>query len=77
MTFSAEIYSYSRSRGLFAGIQVEGASLSVDHTANSLFYGHEGVTPQQVTRGEVRRQPLSAEDLRATVSEVTDGGRSG
>jgi lipid-binding SYLF domain-containing protein len=77
ITFKSEIYSYSRSRGLFAGIQVEGASLSVDHTANSLFYGHEGVTPQQVVSGDVRRQPASADALRTTVSEVTDGGRSG
>lgn len=76
ITFRSEIYSYSRSRGLFAGVQIEGAALNVDHAANSLFYGQEGVTPQQVVRGEVSRQPASAADLRTTVSEVTAGGGS-
>jgi lipid-binding SYLF domain-containing protein len=35
----AEIYSYSRSRGLFAGISLEGAALLVDGPANAAFYG--------------------------------------
>ncbi len=39
----AEIYSYSRSRGVFAGISVDGSALQVDHLANSNYYG--GPTP--------------------------------
>jgi lipid-binding SYLF domain-containing protein len=35
----AEIYSYSRSRGLFAGVSLEGSALQVDHEANAAFYG--------------------------------------
>jgi lipid-binding SYLF domain-containing protein len=35
----AEIQSYSRSRGLFAGASLEGAALLVDHKANGAFYG--------------------------------------
>lgn len=35
----AEILSYSRSRGLFAGISLEGAKLDIDHDANAAFYG--------------------------------------
>jgi lipid-binding SYLF domain-containing protein len=39
----AEIYSYSRSRGLFAGVSLEGAGLLVDGDANAAFYGlHSG-----------------------------------
>jgi lipid-binding SYLF domain-containing protein len=34
----AEVYSYSRSKGLFAGITLNGAVLSVDEKANSDFY---------------------------------------
>jgi SH3 domain-containing YSC84-like protein 1 len=34
----AEVYSYSRSRGLFAGISLNGAALEVDSVANSAFY---------------------------------------
>jgi len=36
----AEVYSYSRSKGLFAGITLNGAALSVDAKANNDFYGN-------------------------------------
>ena len=35
----AEIYSYSRSRGLFAGVSLEGSALQVDDAANAAYYG--------------------------------------
>jgi lipid-binding SYLF domain-containing protein len=44
----AEIYSYARSRGLFAGVSLGGADLSVDHNANAMLYGRFGVTPPDV-----------------------------
>ncbi|WP_316829838.1 lipid-binding SYLF domain-containing protein [Pedobacter aquatilis] len=37
----AEVYSYSRSRGLFAGISLNGASLAIDAAANKAFYGKD------------------------------------
>ncbi len=44
----AEIYSYSRSRGLFAGVSLEGAGLLVDHDANAAFYGPKYGRPTDV-----------------------------
>lgn len=38
VSFKAEIYSYSRSRGLFAGVSVEGASISMDKKSNATYY---------------------------------------
>jgi lipid-binding SYLF domain-containing protein len=35
----AEIYSYSRSRGLFAGVSLEGSALTIDDRANAGYYG--------------------------------------
>ena len=35
----AEVYSYSRSRGLFAGISINGSNLGIDKDANKAFYG--------------------------------------
>jgi lipid-binding SYLF domain-containing protein len=35
----AEVYSYSRARGLFAGITINGANLGIDHKADHRFYG--------------------------------------
>jgi lipid-binding SYLF domain-containing protein len=48
----AEILSYSRSRGVFAGISLEGATLRPDHDANEKIYGRE-FTPQQILTGQV------------------------
>jgi len=44
----AEIYSYARSRGLFMGVSLGGADLSVDNNACSVLYGRFGVTPSDV-----------------------------
>lgn len=37
----AEVYSYSRSRGLFAGISINGSSLAIDKDANHSYYGED------------------------------------
>jgi len=37
----AEVYSYSRSRGLFAGISINGSNLGIDKAANANFYGDD------------------------------------
>jgi SH3 domain-containing YSC84-like protein 1 len=41
VTLHAEILSYSRSRGIFAGLSLEGASLAQDQKANLLVYGYK------------------------------------
>ncbi len=45
-----EIYSYSRSRGLFAGVSLEGASLATDENANEDVYGR-GIGPEELLFG--------------------------
>jgi lipid-binding SYLF domain-containing protein len=35
----AEVYSYSRSRGLFAGVSINGSNLGIDKDANAAYYG--------------------------------------
>ncbi len=40
-TLSAEIYSYSRSRGLFAGVSLEGSVLQVDQLAGRVYYQND------------------------------------
>lgn len=53
----AEILSYSRSRGLFAGISVSGASVHEDIDANEAFYGQRFHT-REVTLGTARPTPV-------------------
>jgi lipid-binding SYLF domain-containing protein len=42
----AEILSYSRTRGLFAGVSLAGSVLEIDERANAAFYGQGGVVPE-------------------------------
>ena len=44
----AEVYSYSRSRGLFAGIALEGAGVTMDRKSNVAFYGATDMTPEKI-----------------------------
>ncbi len=47
ITFEAEVYSYSRSRGIFAGISLEGSSIQLNEKANETFYEQSSV-PQKI-----------------------------
>lgn len=52
LELKAEIYSYSRSRGLFAGIALNGAAIMVDDDANASYYGNKYLGPRSVVTGE-------------------------
>jgi lipid-binding SYLF domain-containing protein len=60
----AEILSYSRSHGIFAGVSLEGSTLRPDNDDNRALYGHD-VTHREILNGRVRRpagaRPLYAE----------------
>ena len=60
----AEIYSYSRSRGLFAGISLEGSSLQVDDKSNAAYYGKEAVHPSGIISGTEVKAPAGTEKLK-------------
>src|SRR5580704_4798477 len=46
---NAEIYSYSRSRGLFAGVALDGTEVAFDSHANDTFYNDDDVTTSMIT----------------------------
>lgn len=46
--FEAEVMSYSRSRGLFAGVALEGSGVTMDKKANAAFYGSPGMTAEDI-----------------------------
>lgn len=66
VTMRAEILSYSRSRGLFAGISLEGSTLRPDNSANKSLYGKEVSAKSIVLRGAVHA-PASANLLLSTL----------
>ena len=54
----AEMLSYSRSRGLFAGISLEGATLRPDEDSNRELYGHQ-TTNRQILTGNFKTPPAA------------------
>jgi lipid-binding SYLF domain-containing protein len=48
----AEMLTYSRSRGLFAGVSLEGSTLRPDNDANTLVYGSK-LQPRDIVKGSV------------------------
>jgi lipid-binding SYLF domain-containing protein len=66
----AEIYSYSRSRGLFAGVALDGSALRIDYDANTAIYG-SGVTPRRIFEGGVKDVPGAVVDFRDRLEEYT------
>jgi len=66
----AEIYSYSRARGLFAGVALDGSVLAIDNDANQIVYG-DGVTPRRIFEGGVGNVPEVVVDFRDRLEEYT------
>jgi lipid-binding SYLF domain-containing protein len=61
----AEILSYSRSRGLFAGISLEGSTLRQDNSANRKLYGRE-LSAREIISGKVAT-PAAGQEMVATL----------
>jgi len=57
VTLRAEILSYSRSRGLFAGASLEGSSLRPDNEANEKLYGKKLDATDIIRQGSVAVPP--------------------
>lgn len=71
----AEIWSWSRARGLFAGVALDGAVLTIDDAANQAVYG-AGSTPRMVFEG--RTSPPAADAVvtfRDQLEEATAAAR--
>jgi lipid-binding SYLF domain-containing protein len=73
--FKAEIWSWSRARGLFAGVALDGAVLSIDNGANRTAYG-EGTTPRAIFEGRAPNAPSAAiTGFRDALEEATAAAR--
>jgi lipid-binding SYLF domain-containing protein len=66
----AEIYSYSRARGLFAGVALDGAALQIDDDANAAVYGRD-TTPRAIFEGRVNPPPAAIVNFRDRLEEYS------
>ena len=70
VVMKAEILSYSRTHGAFAGVSLEGSTLRSDDGANKNLYGQELSAKQIVREGSVKTPP-SAEPLLAELTKAS------
>jgi lipid-binding SYLF domain-containing protein len=69
-TLRAEILSYSRARGLFAGVSLEGSTIRPDNGDNRRIYGKK-VAAREIVRSESIPVPPAAEQFVSTLDAKT------
>ncbi|KAF4978181.1 hypothetical protein FZEAL_5396 [Fusarium zealandicum] len=72
----AGIFSYSKTKGLFAGVSLEGSAIIERRDANEKMYGQR-LTAQQLLTGSVRSPPQAAPLMNLLNSRVFSGTRAG
>jgi SH3 domain-containing YSC84-like protein 1 len=75
VTMKAEILTYSRAKGLFAGVSLEGSTLRPDNDANKNLYGSKIEAKAIVLEGAVKA-PSSATKLLSTLDKASPENRS-
>src|SRR5713226_8880696 len=71
----AEILSYSRNKGLFAGVSLEGSTLRSDGSANEKLYGQK-LSAKDIIRGGKVRSPGAAAELVGLLNKKSPKNRS-
>jgi lipid-binding SYLF domain-containing protein len=74
-TMRAEILTYSRSRGLFAGVSLEGSTLRPDNEANKKLYKKE-LHAREIVLHQAVRAPASARKLLTVLNSKSPRNRS-
>jgi lipid-binding SYLF domain-containing protein len=76
-TLSAQVLSYSRSSGLFAGVALDGSVIAIDKAANETAYGMSDVLASQILEGKVPSVPDSARAFRDALTAATARAEKG
>jgi lipid-binding SYLF domain-containing protein len=70
-TLNAQVLSYSRSEGMFAGVALDGSVLSIDDKANESAYGTADIRASQILEGQVGAVPEAAMQFKAALERAT------
>jgi lipid-binding SYLF domain-containing protein len=71
--FTAEVYSYSRNRGLFAGVSIDGTIIAIDSKANSKLYG-KSAPATDIIAGRITTDAEAARRFQRAILDSTGGG---
>jgi lipid-binding SYLF domain-containing protein len=68
---NAEVFSYSRARGLFAGVALDGTALTIDNRGNRDFYAKRGALASDIMSGAVTRDSENVRRFLASLAAST------
>jgi lipid-binding SYLF domain-containing protein len=71
INFDSEIYSYARSRGLFAGAALDGSVITIDKKADASYYGKHGITATEILSAQSPAPPQTAQRFLDRVAIAT------
>ena len=71
--FKAEVYSYSRNRGLFAGVSLDGSILAIDSKSNAKLYG-QSAPASDIIAGRVTTDADAAKRFSRAIVTSTAAG---
>jgi len=67
---NAQVYSYSRSKGLFVGVSLDGSAITIDNSANATYYNKPGVLASEIMAPEAPRAPASSQAFIAAIGGI-------
>jgi lipid-binding SYLF domain-containing protein len=70
---TAQVYSYSRAQGLFAGVALDGSAMTIDHKSNESFYGRPGVLASDIIRSDAPPAPAPSSEFIAVLQRSATG----
>lgn len=70
----AQVLSYSRNEGIFAGVALDGTVIAVDNGSNESAYGVSNILASQVLEGRIANPPQAALEFRAALDRATNPG---
>jgi lipid-binding SYLF domain-containing protein len=76
ITFHSEVYSYSRSRGVFAGLAIDGSVISIDDDENDSFYRKKDVQAADIISGATTTTDDAARRFLTAITTSTRGTQS-
>jgi lipid-binding SYLF domain-containing protein len=68
---NAEVFAYSRSRGMFVGVALDGTAISIDTKSNRSFYGRRDVVPSEIMNGAVTTESENVRRFLAALAKST------
>jgi lipid-binding SYLF domain-containing protein len=72
---TAQVYSYSRASGLFAGVALDGSAITIDGSSNESFYKKPGILASEIIRADAPAAPPPADQFVAAVQRSATPGQ--